>query len=185
MRNLGITLLLGILSIQTLAQVPEDGFSGGAAPNPKLISGSKFTFYDIEGNFLPGVGFIFYYILEQPKENLSYSVGSIPGLAASFSNIGSFVHLDLPLLAQLNLGAGSDPYSDAPIGLVVSAGLGNNFIHYIGLNEYSYGPMIDVGLRVNVYNRIYQLSGSYMQNLNQNRLIMGPSIVNVGFGTIF
>ncbi len=185
MRKFSFILILCLSTVLAKAQVPEDGYTPAGPSNQNFIMGSKFTLYDVENNFVPGVAGVFSYVLYEKGENQSFSVGTNLGLAASFSNIGSLVHIDAPVLLQANFGAGSTKFSHIPVGVVVSAGLGNNFLHFFSHNEFSYGPMIDLGVRLEVFQKIYQISGSYMQNLNQDRLYMGPSIVNIGFGAIF
>ncbi len=166
-----------------------------------LFAGMVATGASAQGSFSQSAGLSFFsatnatgaagtysprYNLLQISDEMTFSIGTHASLGFSMnSRSGGSLVLDLPAMAELNLGHASSEDSDAGFGGFLGLGFGYNLLAgegpFGGFTNQAYGPVLGGGIRFEVLQRSYYLRASYLISVNQGH----NNVLGLGFGLGF
>ncbi len=148
-KKLWLVLLSGLFFISARAQGQQE---------QRFFAGGGLTIYGLE-TFTYPVGMI--QLRYNYKELGKMSSSSVKlGMGLTFQSINgySFFFLDLPASVDINIGHGSIPSSEFPVGAYAGLGFQSTYLP-INLEQiWLYGPRAHVGLRARILRRSYFVS---------------------------
>lgn len=116
--------------------------------------------------------------LVELSDNATVSVGSNIGIGGNGNSRDGFsdVLLNLPLLAELNLGTKANPDNDGNIGGFVGAGFGFNYMSDYYDENSTVGIVLNGGIRANIMQKPIEIRASYQLSTNKlNYNVFGVS----------
>lgn len=178
-------LMLCVSCFSSKAQVVEPYVNDTDETEHEYMIMTGLTVIDLDRLFIPGATYSMLYMLKSPSDNISFTAGSHMSLGAFYSSFsGGFLLLDAPLLAHVHLGHAATRHATFPFGVMLGTGLGLNYtLASERVGQFSLGPMLEAGIKVDFPTRSVTIKGSYMVNLNKN--IFYGDMINVGLMTTF